>query len=123
MATAIGITLPIRRGKTGYFNQSFEVLVQVKSNLINLLLTRKGERLFQPNFGSDLHSIIFNQLDGAYDQSVKAAVKSAVSQWMPFLNIIEQNVVRTEDTNRTLLQLTFSLKSNAQITETLVIEF
>ena len=45
---ALGITLPIKLGKTGYFEQAFDTITQVKSNLINLLLTVKGERVFQP---------------------------------------------------------------------------
>ena len=40
---ALGITLPIKLGKTGYFEQAFDTITQVKSNLINLLLTVKDE--------------------------------------------------------------------------------
>ena len=49
---AYGITLPVQRGNTGYFSQAFNSFEQAKSNLKNLLLTRKGERIFQPNFGT-----------------------------------------------------------------------
>lgn len=121
--TALGITLPLKRGKTGFFEQSFDPIVQVKSNLINLLLTSKGERVFQPTFGSDLHTLVFAQMDDEYDQNVKRAVQSAVSKWLPFLNIIEQNVTRDNDRNRTLVEITFGLSNNAGITETIVIDF
>jgi len=121
--TALGITLPLKRGKTGYFEQAFDVITQVKSNLINLILTRKGERVFQPDFGSDLHTLIFTQMDEEYDKNVKNAVAAAVRKWMPFLNIVEQTVTRDEDKNSTLLEITFSLSTNADITETIVVEF
>ena len=121
--TALGITLPIKRGKTGFFEQAFDSLTQVKSNLINLILTRKGERVFQPSFGSDLHSLVFTQMDEEYEQNVKRAVQSSVNKWMPFLNIVEQTVTRDEDRNRTLIEATFSLRNNADITETIVVEF
>ena len=120
---ALGITLPIKRGKTGFFEQAFEPIVQIKSNLINLLLTSKGERVFQPTFGSDLHTLLFSQMDEEYEQNVKRAVQSAVSKWLPFLNIIEQNVTRDSDRNRTLVEITFGLSNNADITETVVIDF
>lgn len=120
---ALGITLPIKRGKTGFFEQAFEPIVQIKSNLINLLLTSKGERVFQPTFGSDLHTLLFSQMDEEYEQNVKRAVQSAVSKWLPFLNIIEQNVTRDSDRNRTLVEITFGLSNNADITETIVIDF
>ena len=120
---ALGITLPIKLGKTGYFEQAFDTITQVKSNLINLLLTVKGERVFQPTFGSDLHSLVFTQMDEEYEQNVKRAIQTAVSKWLPFLTIIEQNVTRDQDRNRTLVELTFGLNTQADITETIVIDF
>ncbi len=120
---ALGITLPIKRGKTGFFSQAFDVIEQVKSNLINLLLTRKGERVFQPDFGSNLHNRIFTQMDDQYEQQVKSDVQSAVSTWMPFLNIEEQTVTRDDDRNSTLIEIKFSIRTNSEITETIVIEF
>lgn len=120
---ALGITLPIKLGKTGYFEQAFDTITQVKSNLINLLLTVKGERVFQPTFGSDLHTLLFTQMDEEYEANVKRAIQSAVSKWLPFLNIVEQIVTRDHDRNRTLVELTFSLNTQADITETIVIDF
>lgn len=121
--TALGITLPIKRGKTGFFEQGFDALTQIKSNLINLILTRKGERVYQPTFGSNLHSLVFAQMDQEYEQKVKQAVVSAVKIWMPFLNIQEQIVTRDDNRNSTLIEVTFSLRSNVDITETIIVEF
>ena len=62
---AIGITLPLQKGNGGYFAQSYQTSEQVKSNIKNLILTRKGERLMHPTFGTDLCLIglpIFHQL-------------------------------------------------------------
>lgn len=120
---ALGVTLPLKLGKTGYFEQAFDTITQIKSNLINLLLTVKGERVFQPTFGSDLHALLFTQMDEEYEANVKRAIQSAVSKWLPFLNIIEQNVTRDHDRNRTLVELKFSLNTQVDITETIVIDF
>ena len=38
---AYGITLPLGRGETGFFQQAFVSFEQAKSNLKNLLLTKK----------------------------------------------------------------------------------
>lgn len=120
---ALGITLPIKRGKTGLFEQAFDPITQVKSNLINLILTVKGERVFQPTFGSDLQSLVFTQMDEEYEQNVKRAIQSSVSKWLPFLNIIKQTVTRDTDRNRTLVEIEFSLNINAAVTEVVVIDF
>lgn len=121
--TGIGMTLPLRRGKSGYFAQSSTSLEQVKSNLISLLLTRKGERVFQPELGSDLHTLVFSQMDEEYEQSVRSAITQAVSQWLPFLNIDTITIQRDQDNNLTNVQLTFSLASNANISDSVVITF
>ena len=55
---AIGITLPIQIGNNA-FNQSFKTADQAKSNIKNLLLTKKYERLMQPQFGSGLQELLF----------------------------------------------------------------
>ena len=47
----IGIVLPIRLSNNGFFKQSETLLEQTISNLKNLLLTVKGERVGQPTFG------------------------------------------------------------------------
>jgi hypothetical protein len=68
MAQAIGITLPLQLGNTGYFEQSFDTLTQVKSNFINLILTRKGERVHQPEFGCCIHNyLLCYKCGGAVD--------------------------------------------------------
>lgn len=123
MANGIGITFPIRRGKTGYFAQSRTALEQVKSNLINLLLTRKGERVFQPELGSDLHTLVFSQMDEEYESNVQSAIQNAVAQWLPFLNVDVITVQRDQNRNLTRVQLQFSLASNANVTEQIVLEF
>ena len=66
---AIGITLPIQIGQVA-FNQSFVTSDQVESNLKNLLLTKKGERLLQPNFGTNLHNLLFEPNDEELEQKI-----------------------------------------------------
>ena len=55
---AIGISLPIQITNTA-FQQTFTTIEQVKSNIKNLLLTKRGERIMQPTFGSGLQEVLF----------------------------------------------------------------
>jgi hypothetical protein len=50
----IGLQLPLGVHQDGVFKQTQTLLEQTKSNIRNLLLTRRGERLGNPTFGSDL---------------------------------------------------------------------
>lgn len=125
MATtgAIGITLPFQLGKTGYFEQSFTAMDQVKSNLVSLLLTRKGERPFQPDLGSDLYTLLFTQMDDEYNANVQSAIQRAVAKWLPFVNLTQVEVSRDDDRNLTTVKIDFSLSSNTNITDSVIIEF
>ena len=57
----VGIRFPLDHSPEGFFYKTKTVLEQSKANLQNLLLTKQGERIFQPEFGSQLKSILFEQ--------------------------------------------------------------
>lgn len=89
MAKPLGITLPLQLGANGYFENTSDPFVQVRSNLSNLLLTQKGERPMQPTFGSRLHSFVFEQeTDNAFD-NLQSVIEEAVAEWMPFVQILD----------------------------------
>jgi phage baseplate assembly protein W len=126
MTQALGITLPIRIGNTGYFEQGFDTLTQVKSNFINLILTRKGERVHQPEFGCGIHDYLFEQLTPENIEGARLSVIDAVERWMPFLELVqfELGAGPTEIDNNTLrLYVGYRLKKNPNIRDTIILTF
>jgi len=126
MAQGIGITLPLQLGNTGYFEQSFDTLTQVKSNFINLILTRKGERVHQPEFGCGIHDYLFEQLTPENIEGARLSVVQAIERWMPFLELVafELNAGESDlDNNRIRLYVGYVLKRNPNIRDTIVLEF
>ena len=92
---AVGVTLPFN----GYavFNQSFTTKEQVKSNLINLLLTSPGERLMNPNFGVGIRDLLFEQvLD---KEQVKNRITDGAQVYIPEIDI--SNVFIKRENNET----------------------
>lgn len=89
MATPIGMTLPIQGGNSGYFAQSFDTLTQVKTNIINLLNTRQGERRMQPTFGTRLWNLLFEQnVDTLKDQAINI-VNEDIASWIPNVTVTD----------------------------------
>jgi phage baseplate assembly protein W len=126
MAQAIGITLPIRLGNTGYFEQSFDTLTQVKSNFINLILTRKGERVHQPEFGCGIHDYLFEQLTPENIEGARLSVLNAVERWMPFLELIQfeiSDTVNDLDSNKLQLYVGYRLRKNPNIRDSIILTF
>ena len=78
--SAYGITLPIQPGGGTMFAQSYSSFEAAKSNLKNLLLTNKGERPFQPDFGTGLASLLFEPLtDGVLEEKLESAITTSVN--------------------------------------------
>jgi len=126
MAKGIGITLPLRLGNTGYFEQGVDTLTQVKSNFINLILTRKGERVHQPLFGCGIHDYLFEQLTPENIEGARRSVIDAVELWMPFLELVnfELNAAPEDlDNNKLQLYVGYRLKTNPNIRDTIILEF
>jgi phage baseplate assembly protein W len=100
MATALqpyGITLPITHGPQGYFNQSYSIIDQVKSNLNLLLRTKKGERRMNPEFGSGLWNILFENYTDNISALVENTIRKDITRWMSYVNISDIQV-NTDDT-------------------------
>ena len=83
----IGVKLPIQNGQQGYFDSSLTTIDQVKTNIRNLLLTIKGERLMHPEFGTDINAILFEQDDGTLVDRLEESIVSAIEKWLPYISI------------------------------------
>jgi phage baseplate assembly protein W len=83
---AIGITLPIQIGNNA-FNQSFKTADQAKSNIKNLLLTKKYERLMQPQFGSGLQELLFEINDEEFAEKIENTIVDTMALWLPYINV------------------------------------
>lgn len=108
---AIGITLPIQIGNTA-FNQSFKTIDQVKTNIKSLLLTKKGERVMQPNFGSGLQELLFDFNDAELSQKIEEVITEAIDAWMPYVTIESIDVEQTnelKDGNQINISLSFTV--------------
>tara|TARA_Y100001938_G_C8049434_1_gene410854 strand:- start:984 stop:1409 length:426 start_codon:yes stop_codon:yes gene_type:complete len=90
-----GLTFPIRIGTDNNFIRSQTLREQASSNIKNLLLTNKGERVGQPEFGSDLPSILFEPFDDNIGDRIEEAIHEALERWLPYVEA--QNIVTMVD--------------------------
>ena len=95
---ALGVALPFGPGRSN-FKLNYTTLDQAKTNLVNLLLTHKGERFMQPDFGTNLRRFIFQLL-------------SAIRFWLPYIkveNIVTDRSIENIDQYKINISLTFSV--------------
>jgi len=116
---AIGITLPIQIGNTA-FNQSFVTADQVKSNIKNLLLTKRFERLMQPEFGSGIQELLFNMNDEMFADNLENTIVDTLSKWLPYVNVETINIQQSnefKDNNKVEVSVSFRV-SDTQVLDT-----
>ena len=114
---AVGITLPIQRGNDGYFAQSFRTFDQVRSNLKNLLLTKKGERILQPEFGSGLHDLLFQPATEKFEEDLETTINEAVAKWLPYVIVEDINIdISKEQTDNNQAKVSLKFKQEGDQT-------
>jgi phage baseplate assembly protein W len=114
---AVGITLPIQIGNTA-FNQSFSIADQAKSNIKNLLLTKKYERVMQPELGSGLQELLFEFNDDDLSGNIEDTIVNALSLWLPYVtidSIIIEQTNELRDTNSINVSIKFKILNNTSL--------
>jgi len=116
---AIGVQLPL--GGSPLFKLSYTTEEQAISNLKNLLLTRKGERPFQPLFGSDIYSILFEQITENINNELEDNLRDDIKFWLPYI-VVDSIVVNAEnDYNRVNINLVVRVTENGANTNITVL--
>jgi len=59
-------------------------------------MTKKGERIMQPNFGTGLHSLLFEPMDSSFETKLQETITSNVNYWLPYINIEEIDIEMTD---------------------------
>lgn len=79
------------------FRTIYDINTQATENLKSLLLTRKGERYMEPNFGTDLLSIVFLPNISELKQTISDILTDAISYWLPYITTESLDIVTAED--------------------------
>ena len=111
-SVSIGIDLPFRRdlGADGWFATTKTTVEAVKNNIRNLILTNRGERVFQPNLGLGLRQFLFEQITPDTIIAIQNDIRDTVSLWLPFVVIENIIVNQQDDFNRIDVKLEFRIQ-------------
>ena len=116
---AIGLSLPLQFDKAT-FAQTYNTMEQVKSNLKNLLLTKRGERVLHPDFGCPLTDLVFDQLDDELETKIEDVINDSIEMWMPYINI-EEIVVdmsdKLKDRNKVNISVSFKVGQDINLNQ------
>ena len=86
----------------------------VKRSIRNILLTDKGERFFNPTFGSDIRKMLFENFSPSTEQVVADLIKTAIGNHEPRANVLDVNVSGNPDQNSMYINIVFSVINKAE---------
>ena len=116
---AVGVMLPL--GGSPMFKSSYTTEQQAISNLKNLLLTTKGERPFQPLFGSDIYSLLFENIQSELDSLLEESLTNDISFWLPYILLNGVEVNSEPDFNKVSIKINFRVTSQGA-NQTIILE-
>ena len=79
----------------------------MKQAVVNILMTNKGERLFDSSYGSDVPTYLFDQLDYGTAGNIDAAIRECLLTYEPRIRIQNIRVEPDFDQNGFGVQLAF----------------
>jgi hypothetical protein len=117
---AVGVALPF--SSKAVFNSTFETKEAIKANLINYILTGKGERYHNPTFGSGIRNLLFENINRDNLTDLEFLVRDAIERYFPKLEILNINLQGAPDSNLVSFTLNFRL-IDTQIEDEITINF
>jgi phage baseplate assembly protein W len=106
----INIDFPFKDSPDGFFfNLNATDTDAVRADLLHLLLTNKGERLYMPDFGSDLKKYIFEPNDDVTHEQIKDNLNETIKRYMPNLIINEITFKNDSIEELIIVELTYTV--------------
>jgi phage baseplate assembly protein W len=82
-----GLAFPFGNIEDGLFLKKSSDVALVKSSLRQLLLTRRGERVMLPNFGTNLKNYLMEPLDQALLSQIRREISESIYKYAPNVNL------------------------------------
>lgn len=104
---AIGFGFPINGDAV--FVPTYQTRDQIKANLVNYILTNRGERVFNPGFGGNLRNLIFEGIDEATLDEIQSRIQNSISTYFPQVIVNQIQFDTQPDENTINFTLTYQI--------------
>ena len=106
-SVALGFSLPM--SGRAVFNPTYTSREVVKTNLVNWLLTNRGERVFRPNFGADLRALLWEGINEGTTNALESRIRDSIASNFPSIQVKKLNFDNQPDSNTINFILTYSI--------------
>jgi phage baseplate assembly protein W len=108
------LSFPFRIASDGRAASADTMGQQVLEELVQLILTNQGERLFLPDFGGGARRLLFEGINDTTATLSRTMITQAVQEWLPNRVTLNQLTVTVNDT-AIEIDVTYQLAGTDQI--------
>ena len=95
---------------------------KVRSQIMHVIFTPKGQRIRNPEFGTDLIKYIFSPSDSESWEGVKNEIVSSVQRYVPNVTLNDVRVVQSDDERAEIfVRMDYSVKEGNRIVKDSII--
>jgi phage baseplate assembly protein W len=106
MASVYGYNPPFFGGPQNILSRQEDEQI-IKNDILQLLMTLPGERVYNPTFGVNLRNVVFEQLDDELITKLKSEISTQIARFDP--RVIVNSVSIDKDEANQLIQVRVAL--------------
>ena len=110
---SVGLDFPVARqsgDREGYFATTKTTIDAVKNDIKMLLITERGERLFQPFLGMNIRRFLFEQITENTVIEIENDIVETFGTWLPFVELNDINIdTGDQDRNKIKIDIKFNI--------------
>lgn len=91
----------------------------IRQSVMNIILTKRGERPFDSSFGSNLSSFLFDNFDPITFTLIKQEIESSIINYEPRVRILNIDLVDQSDRNALSVSIEVLIISPTELTTTI----
>lgn len=111
-STGVGVALPFN--SPGVFKTVYTTAEQLKYNIINFLLTDRRERIFNPDFGANIRSKVFEQVTTDTLDELDSIIRTGIERYFPNVIITQLTFDTNPNENSIRIQFTYSINNTGE---------
>lgn len=81
----------------------------IKQSIKDILLTRKGERVWNPLYGSNIFALLFEKVNNMTAMSIRDEIAVALENWEPRIRVVLIEINPFEDDNKYEVYITYDV--------------
>ena len=104
---AVGVGLPFN--SPAVFKSTLSTKDQTRYNIINFVLTNKGERIENPTFGSDIKKFLFEFITDNNLNAIETLLGKELGNFFPEITLVSIDATSSYDNNTVDVQISYKM--------------